>query len=120
VIENGALTIEIHDDGRGVDWERARERARQLGLAPDTPAELTEALFADGMSTKTEVTSLSGRGVGLAALRAFVRGEGGQLTIVSEPQRGTCLRFDFPLDPPGERDLLADRHLPSRRQRLTS
>jgi len=95
-IEDGQLRIEIRDDGRGVDWDRVRDRAQRLGLPNQTRAELTEALFADGVSTKDRVSDVSGRGVGLSALRAATSHEGGQLTILSEPRRGTCLRFEFP------------------------
>jgi two-component system chemotaxis sensor kinase CheA len=98
-LEAGQLVIEIRDDGRGVDWARVRERAARLGLPRDTQAELVDALFADGVSTKDEVSELSGRGVGMSALRAVAHEEGGTITISSEPQRGTCVRFAFPIDP---------------------
>jgi two-component system, chemotaxis family, sensor kinase CheA len=107
-IEDGALRIEIRDDGRGVDWDRVRERAARLGLPAATAEELSEALFADGMSTKDEVTELSGRGVGLAALRAVTHSAGGQVTLISERQRGTCVRFDFPLEQLAERELVLE------------
>lgn len=97
-IEAGQLVIEIRDDGRGVDWARVRERAARLGLPGDTQAELVDALFADGVSTKDEVSDLSGRGVGMSALRAVAREEGGTITIQSEPKRGTCVRFAFPVE----------------------
>jgi two-component system, chemotaxis family, sensor kinase CheA len=108
-IDNGTLTIEIHDDGRGVDWERVRDRAHRLGIRTQTQEQLVEALFADGISTKDEVTDLSGRGVGLAALRAAAHAEGGQVTIVSESRRGTCLRFQFPVGRESGTDLGAPR-----------
>jgi HPt (histidine-containing phosphotransfer) domain-containing protein/two-component sensor histidine kinase len=107
-VENGSLAIEIRDDGRGIDWARVRERAHSLGIPTETHGELIEALFADGVSTKTEITDLSGRGVGLAALRAAAHTGGGHVTIVSESQRGTCLRFEFPLDRLPEREFLSD------------
>jgi len=99
-MEDNQLTIEIRDDGRGVDWVRVRERALRMGLPGETPDQLTEALFSDGVSTKDEVSDLSGRGVGLSALRAAAHEEGGTITIVSEPSRGTCVRFVFPVDAP--------------------
>jgi two-component system chemotaxis sensor kinase CheA len=108
-IENGTLTIEIHDDGRGVDWERVRNRAHELGIRTQSEEQLVEALFADGVSTKDEVSDLSGRGVGLAALRAAAHAEGGQVTIVSESRRGTCVRFAFPVERESGTDLRAPR-----------
>jgi HPt (histidine-containing phosphotransfer) domain-containing protein/two-component sensor histidine kinase len=119
-VENGALTIEIRDDGRGVDWERVRGRAIKLGLPDGTHDELVEALFADGLSTKDEITDLSGRGVGLAALRAAASLEGGNLTLVSEARRGTCLRFRFPLARLAELELLPQRRSSQRLPSLTS
>ena len=114
-VDNGALTIEIRDDGRGIDWNRVRDRARALGLQTETQRDLVEALFADGVSTKDTVTDLSGRGVGLSALRAAAHSEGGEVTIVSEAQRGTCVRFAFPLDQLAERGFLAHRQNPPSR-----
>jgi len=101
------LTIEIRDDGRGVDWERIRARASSLGLPAENQNQLIEALFTDGVSTKDAITEDSGRGVGLAALRAAAPTEGGRVTIASRPQRGASLRFEFPLDQLAERDFLS-------------
>lgn len=96
-VEAGKLLIEILDDGRGVDWSRVRARAASLGLPSETESQLVDALFADGVSTRDEVSELSGRGVGLSALRAAANDEGGTVTIQSEPRRGTCVRFAFPV-----------------------
>jgi chemotaxis protein histidine kinase CheA len=120
MVENESLAIEIRDDGRGIDWDTIRVRARALGMRSDTQAELVEALFTDGVSTKDTVTDLSGRGVGLAALRAAAHTEGGQVTIASRPQRGTCLRFDFPLRGLAERDFLSDAQSSSRHSQMPS
>ncbi len=119
-IENGLLTIEIRDDGRGVSWDRVRERANRLGLRSGTPDELAEALFADGISTKDEVSDLSGRGVGLSALRAAASTASGQVTIVSEPPGGTCVRFEFPHEPVVEPDLLPITRSPPRLRNATT
>jgi len=97
-IEGGDLVIEIRDDGRGVNWELVRERAGTLGLEHETREQLTAALFADGVSTRSEVTDLSGRGVGLSALRAAAVAHGGGMTLDSERNLGTRIRFEFPLD----------------------
>jgi len=80
-----------------------------LGLPSVTDEDLVEALFADGVSTKDTVTALSGRGVGMAALRAAARSEGGNVTVISEQRRGTAVRFEFPLDQLAERDALTRR-----------
>ncbi|HEX3762575.1 MAG TPA: ATP-binding protein [Kofleriaceae bacterium] len=116
VVNDGVLTIEIRDDGRGIDWDRVRARASSLGLPTETQNQLIEALFTDGVSTKDAITDASGRGVGLAALRAAARIGGGRVTIASRPQRGTSLQFEFPLEQLAERDFLSS-HDPSLHQR---
>jgi two-component system chemotaxis sensor kinase CheA len=91
-----ALVVEIRDDGGGIDWDAVRTTAAQRGLAHDTRGDLVEALFHDGLSTRSEVTQLSGRGVGLGAVRSACRAAGGQIELLSEPGRGTCVRCTFP------------------------
>ena len=74
---------------------RVRARALACGMAADSRADLVEALFADGLSTRTEASEMSGRGVGLGALRQVVRELGGAVEVESEPGRGTTFRFSF-------------------------
>lgn len=115
-VEDTVLAIEVRDDGRGIDWDRVRARARALGMPSETRDELVEALFTDGVTTK-DTSVEPARGIGLAALRAAARTEGGRVSIVSRPQRGTLLRFEFPLEQLAERDYLSDES--SRQQRMT-
>jgi two-component system chemotaxis sensor kinase CheA len=119
MVDGGVLAIEVRDDGRGIDWDRVRAKARSLGLRTETEDELLEALFAGRASTQDTGADPSVRGAGLAALRAAARTEGGRMTITSRPQRGTCLRFEFPLDQLAERDYLSDDESP-RNQRMTA
>ena len=93
------LAIEIADDGDGIDWQRLADFARARGIPADTREQLVEALFAEGVSTRDNVTDLSGRGVGMSALRAACRELGGQLTVESVPRRGTTLTFSWPRSP---------------------
>jgi HPt (histidine-containing phosphotransfer) domain-containing protein/HAMP domain-containing protein len=90
------VTVTVHDDGRGIDWRKIAERAKARGLPHATAGDVQEALFADGISSRAEVTDTSGRGVGLAAVRAAVRQVGGHIEIESEPDRGTTLRIVLP------------------------
>jgi CheY-like chemotaxis protein len=90
------LVLSVTDDGRGVRWERARDRALRLGLPAATPADLVEALFSDGVSTADAVTETSGRGVGLGALRAVCRALGGAVDLASEPGHGTRVSCVIP------------------------
>ncbi|HEY6179370.1 MAG TPA: ATP-binding protein [Kofleriaceae bacterium] len=91
-----ALVVEVRDDGGGIDWDAVRTTAQHRGLAHDTRGDLVEALFHDGLSTRSEVTQLSGRGVGLGAVRSACRAAGGQIELLSEPGRGTTVRCTFP------------------------
>lgn len=95
VRSNGRLVFTIRDDGRGIDWDRVRAKARERGLAHATHADCVSALFADGLSTRDTVSDLSGRGVGLSALRDAVEAMGGSIEVDSTPGEGTAFRFVF-------------------------
>ncbi|MFM7119758.1 MAG: chemotaxis protein CheA [Gammaproteobacteria bacterium] len=85
----GRLQIVIRDDGRGINTESLRQRIvdRALESAENaallTPEELYEFLFLPGFSTAPTVTELSGRGVGLDAVRTMVQSSGGAVSIQS-------------------------------------
>jgi len=91
---DGELVLTVRDDGRGVDWDTLRTRARALGVTSDEPAQL---LFVDGLSTCTEASVVSGRGVGMSALRDAIEGLKGALHVDSTPGEGTTLSFRIPL-----------------------
>ena len=95
-LDGEELVISIEDDGRGIDWASIAERARARGLPHATHADLTEALFADGFSTRGEVSEYSGRGVGMGVLREACRTRGGRIHVESQPGRGTRIEFRFP------------------------
>jgi two-component system chemotaxis sensor kinase CheA len=86
--EAGSVLIEIIDDGRGVAWERVRQRAAERGLPSASRADLIEALFAPELSTRDQVTAISGRGMGLSAMREEVESLGGSIRMESETGRG--------------------------------
>jgi two-component system chemotaxis sensor kinase CheA len=90
------FVVELHDDGRGIDWERVAVRLHERGLPAETADELVEGLFADGLTTTSAVTELSGRGVGMSALRAAVRELGGVVEVLASPEAGTLVRCVFP------------------------
>ncbi len=92
---DGRIFVEIHDDGRGIDWDRIAARAADKGLPCKTPAELQRALFSDGITTKDDVTELSGRGVGMGALLQSTVDLGGDLSVESTVGAGTLLRMSF-------------------------
>jgi two-component system chemotaxis sensor kinase CheA len=91
------LVIEIEDDGRGIRWEQLAERARAAGLPCETRAELVEAMFCDGVTTRQTASDISGRGVGMAVVRAACVDTGGRYDVWSEPGRGSRFEFSWPL-----------------------
>lgn len=95
-LEPGQLVIEAKDDGRGINWENLESKAAARGLPVDHTTDLVEAMLAPGVSTKAQVTQISGRGVGMAAVKEAVVGKGGRVEVQSEPGRGTSFRFVFP------------------------
>jgi two-component system chemotaxis sensor kinase CheA len=97
------LVVEIEDDGRGIHWEAVKSAAVKLGLPSATEEDLVCAMFASGVSTSAEVTTISGRGIGLSAVRQQVNDLGGHISVVSRPKQGACFRFTFPLPDVGPR-----------------
>ncbi len=95
VVDGNAL-LTITDNGRGVDWGRVRERAQARGLPAGSPQDLTAALFSDELTTKDEATSISGRGVGLAAVKAEISRLSGSVLVESTPGVGTTFRLLVP------------------------
>jgi two-component system chemotaxis sensor kinase CheA len=90
------LCIEIEDDGRGIDWEAIRRSARRCGLLADTDQDLKAALLTSGVTGQDQVSTLSGRGVGMSAVAARVAELGGRVDVVSRAGAGTTWRFVFP------------------------
>jgi len=96
-VDGDTLEIEFADDGRGIDWPRVREKAKERGLPHTTEGDLVNALFSDGLSTAEAVSDISGRGVGMSAVRDAARKLGGGINVVSKRGAGTLVRFRFPL-----------------------
>jgi two-component system, chemotaxis family, sensor kinase CheA len=90
------LEFQIGDDGAGIDWEHIRAMAKSRGLPHASPADLLDALCADGVTTRAEVTALSGRGVGMAAFKQRVVALGGSLEVRSVRGEGTTWIVRFP------------------------
>jgi two-component system chemotaxis sensor kinase CheA len=97
------LTIDIEDDGRGVDLARVAEVAVRQGILSGTdasrcsPRELGRILFRPGFSTSRVVTDLSGRGMGLSVVQEAVRRLQGDLEIEARHGGGTVLHLSVPL-----------------------
>ena len=101
--EGGEVVIGISDDGAGIDRDAIKERAIERGLlSPDTSDRIDseqaiEFLFMPGFSTASEVSDISGRGVGMDAVRAAVRGFGGDVRVRSQLGVGTTTELRMPL-----------------------
>ncbi|GGJ11099.1 chemotaxis protein CheA [Alicyclobacillus cellulosilyticus] len=97
------VVIEVTDDGRGIQVERIRQRAVERGLvSAEAASRLREEqvfafMFASGFSTAETVSDISGRGVGLDAVKAKVEALGGRIGITSRAGHGTTFRIELPL-----------------------
>ncbi|HYL46801.1 MAG TPA: response regulator, partial [Candidatus Limnocylindrales bacterium] len=97
------IFIEVEDDGRGIDYEKVRQKVIESGaMSPVSAAELSERelrefLFRPGFTTATEMTELAGRGVGLDVVRANVHALNGEIEVRSELGRGACFTVKVPL-----------------------
>jgi chemosensory pili system protein ChpA (sensor histidine kinase/response regulator) len=95
------LQLIVQDDGRGLDLQRIRQRAVEAGLlqADDDLNEraMSTLIFAPGLSTATEVTALSGRGIGMDAVRAELHALGGQIEVESEAGQGCRFTLRVPM-----------------------
>jgi two-component system chemotaxis sensor kinase CheA len=87
--------ISVADDGQGVDWEQVAQKAG-LPAGETNAAALKEALFS-GISTSETVTQISGRGVGLMAIKKMVDNFGGNIDVSSDRGKGTTFTIKLPL-----------------------
>ena len=101
--EGGQVNIEIGDDGAGIDVPVLKSKAVQRGLLrPEQAERLTDRealalIFLPGFSTAAEVTSVSGRGVGMDVVKTNIEKIGGVVELVSHAGEGTTLRLKIPL-----------------------
>jgi two-component system, chemotaxis family, sensor kinase CheA len=101
--EGGHIIIEIADDGQGLPVERIRAKAIAQGLATEaelaamTDAQIQRFIFRAGFSTAAEVTSVSGRGVGMDVVKTNIERIGGTIDLKSTPGRGSTFTIKIPL-----------------------
>ncbi|WP_254655919.1 chemotaxis protein CheA [Sulfitobacter sp. 20_GPM-1509m] len=98
---SGRVIIEVSDDGGGINREKVKQIATEKGLiaadASLTDTEIDNLLFLPGFSTASEVSDLSGRGVGMDVVRNAIQALGGRITITSTPGEGTTFFISLPL-----------------------
>jgi len=99
--EAGSVVIDIQDDGAGLDHQRIRAKAEEKGLINSeqllSQEDVYRLIFEPGFSTATQVTSLSGRGVGMDVVKRNIEDLRGQILIDSELGKGTRFRIRLPL-----------------------
>ncbi len=99
----GSVVIEVRDDGRGIDPHAIARKGCRAGMIDDEAAKqidmrgAIELLFAPGFSTAEVTSDISGRGVGMDAVRAKIRELGGEVLIDSMPGAGTLAQIRLPL-----------------------
>jgi two-component system, chemotaxis family, sensor kinase CheA len=99
----GNVVITVSDDGRGVNPEAVAKKAVARGLITAEQAETIDAaraielLFAPGFSTAETTSDISGRGVGMDAVRTKIRELGGEVVMTSEPGHGSTAQIRLPL-----------------------
>jgi two-component system, chemotaxis family, sensor kinase CheA len=95
------VAIELVDDGKGIDRARVLRKAIERGLvaagATLSDQEIDELIFLPGFSTADAVTSVSGRGVGMDAVRQTIAEMGGHVGLASRPGEGTTFSLHLPL-----------------------
>ena len=101
--EKGMVVIEIVDDGAGINYELIRKRVVDKSFIDEaaasrlTDSELIDYLFLPGFSTKSVITNLSGRGVGMDVVKNNITNIGGSIEIFSPRGQGTTVRLKIPL-----------------------
>ncbi|WIG97546.1 chemotaxis protein CheA [Myxococcus sp. SDU36] len=97
----GSVVVELSDDGRGIQRERVKERARERGLTSTLERlrdeEVDRLIFEPGFSTAKTVTELSGRGVGMDVVRRDIEAMRGTVAVRSQEGHGATMTLRLPL-----------------------
>lgn len=95
------VLLEVSDDGNGLNRDRIYQKTVALGVIADgakmDEADIDNLIFHPGLSTKSTVSDLSGRGVGMDAVQAAIRALGGRITVTSAPGKGCIFSLSLPL-----------------------
>lgn len=99
--KGGNVTVEVSDDGGGLNRDKILAKARERGLVgPDeelSDDRVYNLIFAPGFSTADVISDVSGRGVGMDVVRRNINELGGHIQVISEPGKGTTVRIRLPL-----------------------
>ncbi|WP_219323525.1 chemotaxis protein CheA [Methylovirgula sp. HY1] len=98
---SGRIVIEVSDDGAGINRPRVKAIAIEKGLiAPDvilSDEEIDNLIFLPGFSTASEISDISGRGVGMDVVKRSIQALGGRISITSRPGHGSTFTMSLPL-----------------------
>jgi chemosensory pili system protein ChpA (sensor histidine kinase/response regulator) len=99
--EGNDVSVDFSDDGAGLDLQRIRDKALSLGLVTSSQSledkEISELIFLPGFTTASQVTELSGRGIGMDVVRSEVNALGGRIETNTVPGKGTRFKLIVPL-----------------------
>ena len=95
--EASHVRIDVEDDGRGVNLARVTEVALSRGISVDGRKGALDIIFEPGFSTKDRPSDISGRGVGLDAVKTQIEALRGMVSLATEPGRGTAVSIWVPL-----------------------
>ena len=99
--EGNKVVIMVHDDGAGLDSDKILRKAIERQMVPENQAlerkEIFDLIFIPGLSTKTEVSEVSGRGVGMDIVKEKITSLGGFVDIESEHGKGTTFNLTLPI-----------------------
>lgn len=110
--QRDSILIDVADDGRGIDLATVSRRAVEAGLihvdlvSDLPPEEIVRFIFHPGLSTAKAVSEVSGRGVGMDAVKATIEGLGGEVLLRTERGRGTTTTLLVPITAAVQRVLL--------------
>ena len=93
-----AVVIAVQDNGPGIDWDKLSKIAEEKKVHYERQEDLVNVLFLDGVSTRDHISELSGRGIGLAAVRAACIDTGGTINVISQPGQGTRFEARWPIE----------------------
>ncbi|EQC45704.1 ATP-binding protein [Bacteriovorax sp. Seq25_V] len=100
-VDDSKIQLKIQDDGAGINISKLREKLIQVNgeqeVAAMSDEEISMAIFLPNMSTRDTVTEISGRGIGMSAVKESVERIGGQLTLSTQANKGTEFKFELPL-----------------------
>ena len=102
-LANSAIALTITDDGGGINYENLGIKAVKSGkwtheqLAKSSKQDKINLIYESGVSTAEEVSDLSGRGVGMDAVKSHLESQGGSINVETEINKGTSFHLSLPL-----------------------